>query len=147
MSMLYLAFWVRFCLPLSVFLAKVFHLMARWYFIKTRVHVSVTKKVVQHTSVSFTGTAKLPFQPSSLELWTNLYQIYILSPWLHMPTLKKIHSAVCEYLFLDFLTEIWKTDQAIMFAYSILLSQVIAALIHYPCTVALPGLADWSVFL
>ena len=32
-------------------------------------------------------------------------------------------------------------------AYSILLAQLIATLIHYPCTVALPGLADWSAFL
>ena len=31
--------------------------------------------------------------------------------------------------------------------YSILLAQLIATLIHYPCTVVLPGLADWSVFL
>ena len=31
--------------------------------------------------------------------------------------------------------------------YSILLSQLIATLIHYPCVVALPGLADWSAFL
>ena len=27
------------------------------------------------------------------------------------------------------------------------LAQLIATLIHYPFTVALPGLADWSVFL
>ena len=32
-------------------------------------------------------------------------------------------------------------------AYSILLSQLIATLIHYLCTVALPGLADRSAFL
>ena len=32
-------------------------------------------------------------------------------------------------------------------AYSILLAQLIATLIHYPCTVALTGLADWSAFL
>ena len=31
--------------------------------------------------------------------------------------------------------------------YSILLAQLIDALIHYPCTVALTGLADWSAFL
>ena len=31
-------------------------------------------------------------------------------------------------------------------AYSILLPQLIATLIHYPCTVALPGLAAWSAF-
>ena len=31
-------------------------------------------------------------------------------------------------------------------AYSILLPQLIATLIHYLCTVALPGLADWSAF-
>ena len=29
----------------------------------------------------------------------------------------------------------------------ILLVQLIATLIHYPCTVALIGLADWSAFL
>ena len=28
-----------------------------------------------------------------------------------------------------------------------ILAQLIATLIHYPCTVALPGLADWSAFL
>ena len=33
-------------------------------------------------------------------------------------------------------------------AYSILLLQLIATLIiNYPCTVGLPGLADWSAFL
>ena len=32
-------------------------------------------------------------------------------------------------------------------AYFILLAQLIATLIHYPCTVALPDLADWSAFL
>ena len=32
-------------------------------------------------------------------------------------------------------------------AYSILLLQLIATLIHCPCTVTLPGLADWSSFL
>ena len=32
-------------------------------------------------------------------------------------------------------------------AYSILLSQLIATLIHYLCTVVLLGLADWSTFL
>ena len=31
-------------------------------------------------------------------------------------------------------------------AHSILLAQLIATLIHYPCTVALTGLADWSAF-
>ena len=31
--------------------------------------------------------------------------------------------------------------------YFILFSQLIATLIYYPCTVALPGLADWSAFL
>ena len=29
----------------------------------------------------------------------------------------------------------------------ILLAQLIATLIHYPCTVALPGLVGWSAFL
>ena len=32
-------------------------------------------------------------------------------------------------------------------AYSILLAQAIATLIHYPCTVVLMGLVDWSAFL
>ena len=32
-------------------------------------------------------------------------------------------------------------------AYLILLTQLIAMLIHYPCTFALPGLTDWSAFL
>ena len=32
-------------------------------------------------------------------------------------------------------------------AYSILLAQLIITLINYQCTVALPGLADWSAFL
>ena len=32
-------------------------------------------------------------------------------------------------------------------AYSILLQQLIATLIHYPYTVALPALANWSAFL
>ena len=32
-------------------------------------------------------------------------------------------------------------------AYSILLAQLIATLIHCPCTVALTGLADWSAYL
>ena len=27
------------------------------------------------------------------------------------------------------------------------LAQLIATLIHYPCTVAIPGLADWFAFL
>ena len=31
-------------------------------------------------------------------------------------------------------------------AYFILLAQLVDTLIHYPCTVALPGLADWSVW-
>ena len=32
-------------------------------------------------------------------------------------------------------------------AYYILLAQLIATLIHYPCIVALTGLDDWSAFL
>ena len=36
---------------------------------------------------------------------------------------------------------IWKTDRIVT------LAQVIATLIHYPFTVALPGFADWSAFL
>ena len=32
-------------------------------------------------------------------------------------------------------------------AHSILLAQLIATLIHYPYTVALTGLVDWSAFL
>ena len=32
-------------------------------------------------------------------------------------------------------------------AYFILLPQLIATLIHHPCTIALPGLADWSALL
>ena len=32
-------------------------------------------------------------------------------------------------------------------AYSILLAQLIATLIHYPCTVALTALADWSALI
>ena len=32
-------------------------------------------------------------------------------------------------------------------AYSILLAQLIATLMHYPFTVPLPGFANWSAFL
>ena len=32
-------------------------------------------------------------------------------------------------------------------AYSILLAQIITTLKHYPCTVALTGLAEWFAFL
>ena len=48
----------------------------------------------------------------------------------------------------SYVTGVWKSDQNTShLAYSILLPQLIAMLIHYPCTVALPGLADWSAFL
>ena len=49
-----------------------------------------------------------------------------------------------KYMWLDFgkLIEMW------YLTYSILFPQLIAMLIHYPCTVALPSLADWmSAFL
>ena len=45
------------------------------------------------------------------------------------------------------MTGYWKLTELSHSAYSILLAQLIATLIHYPCTVALTGLTDWSAFL
>ena len=47
-------------------------------------------------------------------------------------------------------TGFWKTTEISKIshlAYFILLAQLIATLIHYPCNVALTGLAEWSAFL
>ena len=44
-------------------------------------------------------------------------------------------------------TGYWKTDQNVTLGLFHLLAQLIDILIHYPSTVALTGLADWSVFL
>ena len=47
----------------------------------------------------------------------------------------------------------WKTDQNVMLAIGQLaialssLAQLIATHTPYPCTVAIPGLTDWSAFL
>ena len=41
----------------------------------------------------------------------------------------------------------WILENLLDLAYSILLVQLIATLTHYPYTVALTGLADWSAFL
>ena len=42
-----------------------------------------------------------------------------------------------------YVTGFWKINHT----YSILLLQLTATLIHYHCTVPLPGLANWSAFL
>ena len=42
---------------------------------------------------------------------------------------------------------IQKLTEMANLAYSILLAQLVATLINYPCTVVLPGLADWYAFL
>ena len=39
----------------------------------------------------------------------------------------------------------WKTDRIVTLA--VLLAQLIVTLTHYPCTEALPGLADLTAFL
>ena len=43
--------------------------------------------------------------------------------------------------------DIGKPTEMSHLTYSISLAQLMDTLIHYPCTVALPGLADWSAFL
>ena len=48
---------------------------------------------------------------------------------------------------ITYVTGYWKPTKLLHLAYSILLAQLIASLIHYPCTVALTGLTDWSAFL
>ena len=47
-----------------------------------------------------------------------------------------------------YVTGFWKTDRIVTLdlAYSILLTQLMATLIHYTYTEALPGLVDWSAF-
>ena len=46
-----------------------------------------------------------------------------------------------------FVTGFWKTDQNVTLGLFYFIVQLIVTLIHYPCTVALTGLADWSAFL
>ena len=48
-----------------------------------------------------------------------------------------------DYMWLD----IGKPTKLSHLPYSVLLAQLIATLIHYPCTVVLMGLVDWSAFL
>ena len=47
----------------------------------------------------------------------------------------------------SYVTGFWKTDQIVTLGLFHLIGPVIATLIHYPFTVALPGLTDWSAFL
>ena len=54
---------------------------------------------------------------------------------------------MCFYMFLSNDSILEKLTKTSHLAYSTLLPQLIATLIHYLCTVALPGLADWSAFL
>ena len=42
------------------------------------------------------------------------------------------------------MTGLWKTNQIVTLG---LLAKLMATLIHYPFTVPLPGLANWSAFL
>ena len=44
-------------------------------------------------------------------------------------------------------TGFWKTNRNVALGLLHFITQPIATLIHYSCTVALPGLADWSAFL
>ena len=53
----------------------------------------------------------------------------------------------CLWMFYHLWLDIGKPTELSHLAYSILLVQLIATLIHYPCTVALTGLADRSAFL
>ena len=46
-----------------------------------------------------------------------------------------------------YVTGFWKADQIFTLGLFHLLTQLMAILIHHLCTVALPGLADWSAFL
>ena len=41
----------------------------------------------------------------------------------------------------------WKTNQNVTLGLFNFMAQLIATLIHYPCTVTLTTLADWSAFL
>ena len=43
-------------------------------------------------------------------------------------------------------TAFWKTNQIVTLGLFHLLAQLMATLIHYPITVPLPGLANWSAF-
>ena len=60
-------------------------------------------------------------------------------------TIKILHCTVLQTIICEL--DIGKPTKLSHLAYSILLAQLIATLIHYPCTVALAGLADWSAFL
>ena len=53
-----------------------------------------------------------------------------------------MYVAMCIYV-IGFL----KTNQLSHLAYSILMTHPMAILIHYPFTVPLPGLVNWSAFL
>ena len=44
-----------------------------------------------------------------------------------------------------YVTGFWKTNQIVTVTH--LLAQLMATLIHYTCTVPLPGLVNWSAFL
>ena len=57
-----------------------------------------------------------------------------------------IHLYVCNYI-CDWIFEKPIEMSHLTYSYFILFAQLIATLIHYPCTVALPGFADWSSFL
>ena len=48
----------------------------------------------------------------------------------------------------SYVTGFWKTNQIVTLStYSILLAQLITTHIHYPFTVPLPSLTDWSAFI
>ena len=59
-----------------------------------------------------------------------------------------VHTCTCSYTYAQHMwLDFGKPTIMSHLAYSILLAQLIATLIQHPCTVALPGLADWSAFL
>ena len=77
-----------------------------YFVISIKTHSSVsaakkTKKVVRHTSVLFTGTAKLPnsafcISKTTQEFLPNLYIFCLTYTLLHISNLKEIASAVLE---------------------------------------------------
>ena len=54
-----------------------------------------------------------------------------------------VHACVCS----TYVTEFWKTVQVVTLVLFHFIGPVNATLIHYPFTVPLPGLANWSAFL
>ena len=70
--------------------------------------------------------------------WTNKYWNSIITYYMVIKSNIATHN-----IWLDF----GKLTELSHLAYSIILAELIATLVHYTYTVQLPGLVDWSAFL